>query len=79
MLALAPISRGTSRRRAARQASLARVWHCGQWRLRHERQTWRSAPQFAQRSRTPPSAAVRQSTIARQARAWVGDSVWPRR
>jgi len=59
----------SSASRAARHASRSRVWHCGQCRLRHECQRHCSAPHPSQRRRWPPSAAVRQPTTARQARA----------
>ena len=63
-------SSSSSASRADVQASRSRLWHRGQWRFLHECQRHCWAPQPSQRWCSPPSAGVRQATMARQARAW---------
>src|SRR5260370_16301463 len=54
--------------RSASHLSRALVWHLGQCRERHELNEMVSWPHWQQRSRCPPSAAVRQCSIAKSTR-----------
>src|SRR5229473_5528805 len=54
--------------RSASHLSRALVWHFGQCRERQELKEMASWPHWQQRSRCPPSAAVRQCSIAMSTR-----------
>src|SRR5215467_11691152 len=68
--------------------ALAKDWHLGQWRSAHELYALRSWPHGSHRSRWPPSAAVRQRSMACSTRfcptdrdlacAWRNASPWAR-
>src|SRR5882757_8899760 len=57
-----------SRLRPASHLSRALVWHFGQCLERHELKEVASLPHWRQRSRWPPSAAVRQCSMANSTR-----------